>query len=198
MLVNDKDAVARLASPMNLMNRLSSAKNSRNSAMSLFGIGCYAEPGRKNTATLATQKPAEEVKITFNPFQALPTKQSPVEQSKALQPLTASVFPQISTVSTEPLLSDILENHDSQIKLGLAHDKALELLNRSVDLLATKLDDVKADKLPSVISAASKTVESIRRERSEAFKNGKDKEVHYHFYTPIQKTIQQFEVIDVT
>lgn len=187
MLVNDKDAVARLNSPMNLMNRLSSAKNSRNSAMSLFGIGRQPD------------KQIEEVKITFNPFQAPPAKQSLIEQSSSsLLPLTAIVFPQASTIPTEPLLSDILENHDSQIKLGLAHDKALDLLHRSVEALSLKLDDVKADKLPSVISAASKTVESIRRERSEAFKNGKDKEVHYHFYTPIQKTIQQFEVIDVT
>ena len=97
----------------------------------------------------------------------------------------------------EPSLDTILENSESQIKLGLSHDRSLDLLVRSVDLLATKLDDVKADRLPSVITAASKVVESIRRERSEASKNNKDREVHYHFYTPEQKKVSDFEVIEV-
>ena len=49
-----------------------------------------------------------------------------------------------------------------------------------------------------MISAASKTVESIRRERNENAKQGKDREVHYHFYTPEQKKVSDYEVIDVT
>ena len=123
---------------------------------------------------------AEEVlPATFNPFQRLPPPDEP--------PLP----------SATPLLDEILTDSDSQIKLGLAHDKALDLLTRSVDALASKLDDVKADKLPSTILAASKVVDAIRRERSESVKNNRDRDVHYHFYTPQQKKIADFEVIDV-
>lgn len=171
MLINDKDATSRLESPLNLINRLKNI-SSRKSAMSLFGVGRSAEKVEK----------IEEVKITFNPF-----------ENKKLE-IIPQVLPQVQT-STK--LDDILENNDSQIKLGLAHDKALDLLNRSVEALSAKLDDVRADKLSAVISAASKTVESIRKERSEASKNNKDREVHYHFYTPEQKKISDYEVIDV-
>jgi hypothetical protein len=165
MIINDKDALKRLNSPMNLINRLAetSKSNSRKSAMSLF------------------IKPKEEIRKieTFNPFEphAIPT--------------TPTI------VSDAPILEQIVENHESQIKLGLAHDKALDLLNRSVEILSAKLDDVKADKLPATIMAASKVVESIRKERNEATRNNKDREVHYHFYTPQQKLITDFEVIEV-
>jgi len=161
MIVNDKDAAARLNSPLNLINKLRDSK--KNNAMSLF---------------IPTKKKETLPEIpSFNPF-------------------SPQASPETST--EEPTkLNDILENHESQIKLGLAHDKALDLLNRSVEMLSAKLDDVSAAKLPSVISAASKTVESIRKERSEASKNNKDREVHYHFYTPSQKSVSEYEVIDV-
>jgi hypothetical protein len=96
-----------------------------------------------------------------------------------------------------PILDSILENSEAQINLGLAHDSALKLLTNSISSLATKLDDVKPDKLPAAIMAASKVVESIRRERNEALKNNKDREVHYHFYTPEQKVLTDYEVIEV-
>ena len=183
MIVNNNDAVARLASPMNLINRLRRAngnKSERSSAMSLFcGNG--------------DKKPAEIQTIGLvNPFLSVRVKESVKIEALQTSPKTSPEILQSET------LDNILENHESQIKLGLAHDEALKLLNNSIALLSTKLDDVKADRLPSVISAASKTVESIRRERNEVSKNGKDKEVHYHFYTPQQKTLSDYEIIDVT
>lgn len=157
MIVNESSAVARLNSPMNLMNKLKSiSKTSRSEAMSLF-----------------IPSAASRVKETMI---------SRVEEETEPKPIK---------------LDNILDNSESQIKLGLAHDRALELLNNSVSMLAAKLEDVKADKLPAVISAASKTVESIRKERAESSKNNKDREVHYHFYTPEQRKITDFEIIDV-
>ncbi len=127
-------------------------------------------------------------KISFNPFKDKEqTPLSPIQIQSSAQ-----------TLPQPERLDSILENHDSQIKLGLAHDRALDLLNRSVEMLSTKLDDIKADKLPQVVSAASKTVESIRRERSEASKNKGDHDVHYHFYTPEQRRVDSYEVIDVS
>lgn len=179
MIVKDEDAVKRLNSPMNLINRLraSSSKDKKNNAMSLFGIGRSADKKQQESDSSKPQPPS------FNPFSSesssTPTGLIPSERL------------------AEPNLDSLLEDHESKIKLGLAHDRAIDLLNRSVQLLTDKLDDVRADKLPSVISAASKTVEGIRRERNEAAKNGKDREVHYHFYTPAQKKISDYEVIDV-
>ena len=188
MIINDSDAVARLNSPMNLMNKLKQLSNNngnkKNSAMSLFGIG---RPTADSIKQITEEKLIEEVTVKFNPFS---TKE---ESQTSLLPLSTSPL-----LSETPLLETILGNSDSQIKLGLAHDRALELLNRSTNMLLEKLDDVSAAKLPSVISVASKTVESIRKERSEASKNNKDQSVHFHFYTPEQKKISDYEIIDVT
>lgn len=188
MIINDEDALKRLSSPMNLINRLrrenGNGNSSRKSAMSLFGLD-------KNKIEIKKES-------SFNPFQAAPaSSESLAVQSKETQPQPTSNLTAPPAGVQQPTLSNILENHESQIKLGLAHDNALALLNRSVDMLAAKLDDIRADKLPTVVSAASKVVEGIRKERSEAAKNQKDREVHYHFYTPQQKTISDYEVIDV-
>lgn len=176
MIVNDKEALNRLDSPMNLLNQLKrvTKKNERSSAMSLF------VPSKKQE-----EKFIEEVTVTFNPFSTKAESQT-------------SLLPQSTSSSSQSeRLEDVLDNPDSQIKLGLAHDKALDLLHRSVEMLSLKLDDVSASKLPAVISAASKTVESIRRERLEQANTGKDREVHYHFYTPEQKKVTDYEVVDV-
>ncbi len=179
MIINDSEALKRLNSPMNLINQLRNNGNGnskRKNAMSLFI--------RPNIEKIEP-KP-EDLTVTFNPFE-----NSSSHPTNSTEPQPA-IFEQSQTS-----LDSILKNGEAEIKLGLAHDRALELLNRSVDLLTAKLDDVKADKLPSVISAASKTVENIRRERSERDKNNKDREVHYHFYTPEQKKLTDYTVIDV-
>lgn len=171
MIINDKEALNRLHSPMNLLNQLNSLKsNNRKNAMSLF-VGA-ATPIK------------QEVKLTFNPF-----SESKVEEYKEPVPSTHHEI--------TPTLDNLIENSTEQVRLSLAHDAALGVLNSAVALLQTKLDDVKADKLPSVITATSKVVESIRRERLESSKT-KDREVHYHFYTPEQKKISDYEVIDIT
>ena len=176
MIIKDSDASKRLNSADNLINKLKSGSlnSARGSAMRLFGIG-----KRKDI-----QDPVQETVISFNPFE-IPTAATP-------KSLLATVEP-----SDKTNVDSILENADSQVKLGLAHDNALTLLNRSVDMLTTKLDDIKSDKLPQVISAASKVVESIRRVRSEAPKNNKYRDVHLHFYTPNKRKLTDYEVIDV-
>ena len=153
MIVSDSDAILRLTSSLNLINKLKASN--KKDAMELF------------------TGPASR------PHSAIPT--IPVELPN----------------KDEPNLDTILANNESQIKLGLAHDKSLGLLARAVDMLDNKLDEVNASKLPAVVIAASKVVESIRRERMESSKNSKDREVHYHFYTPDQRKISDYEVIEV-
>jgi hypothetical protein len=137
----------------------------------------------KNDAMELFTGPIQKNKIT-NPF-----------ERKVQEPLAAPAaeFPE----REETTLDTILKDSDSQIKLGLAHDKSLTLLSKAVDLLSAKLDDVSASKLPAAITAASKVVESIRKERFEASRINKDREVHYHFYTPERKKLADFEVIEV-
>jgi len=174
MLLTNKEAESRLNSPLNLMNKLRSRSESRNNAMSLF------IPPKINN-----QEDRISKEKLFNSFDKINiTEVNTAAPASEQDQNTAS-------------LSNLIENHESQVQLGLAHDTALKLLNNSVTMLADKLDDIRADKLPGVVTAAAKVVEGIRRERSEASKSSKDKEVHYHFYTPQQRQISEYEVIDV-
>lgn len=201
MIIKDDEAVARLNSPMNLINQLRTSSGVRNSAMQLFGVG------KKNSPILSVQlkqdgtKHSEEIKIeetkekSFNPFEKKDSLFIPTARQTSL--LLPQKSPQESP-SQAPSVEHLLDNSETQIKLGLAHDNALNLLSNSINLLSAKLDDVKADKLPAAISAASKVVESIRRERNEATKNNKEREVHFHFYTPTQKKVDDYEIIEVS
>jgi len=183
MIINDKEAATRLGSPMNLINKLRLMSDRKNNAMSLFGMrSASIKDNTQQSKTLELQPTETAIKSSFNPFKPKP------KQELVL----------VDKTSETPKLDDISNDHDNKIKLSLAHDKALQLLTDSVSMLSAKLDDVSASKLPSVISAASKTVESIRRERLEAAKNNKDREVHYHFYTPQQKRIEEYEIIEVS
>lgn len=164
MLLNDKEAVARLNSPKNLMNRFDKIRSApRKQAMSLF----IKPAATQTTAPLRGMQPLDSV-----------------EES--------------GDKPSEPNLDNLLDDSDSKIKLGLAHDSALRLLNKSVTMLESNLDNVKPDRLPSVIAAAGKVVESIRKERSEQAKNTNGKDVHYHFYTPELRKVSEYNIIDVT
>jgi hypothetical protein len=194
MLVNDKLAAARLTSPLNLINQLHAAtsnNSNRKKAMSLFIPSVQVQPANVQINIPDT---TQAIQTINNPFE---TKTETFEQPRKLE----YVREKDDTINevVEPSLSDIIINPESQIKLGLAHDNAIDLLTRAVDTLALKLDDVRADKLPSVISAASRTVESIRKEQLEARRNKKEKdsEVHFHFYTPQQKKVSEYEVIEI-
>lgn len=185
MLISNDDALKRLNSPLNLINRFADKKISRNTAMSLF---------------VPPSKPREE------PNESIPEKLEHVIHpfvnpfAKVIEAVESKKEEILEPIKEEPkeALAELVTEADAQIRLGLAHNTALDLLTRSVQMLNTKLDDVKADKLPAVIAATSKVVESIRKERLERDKTGKDKEVHFHFYTPQQKRVSDYEVIDIT
>lgn len=182
MIIKDAEAAARLNSPINLINRLRAAKENtnpkKNNAMNLFGIG-----QKKTDSTQEKKQEQKQEQKQFEP-KAAPSTFNPFE-------------PPVETPKPEETIDTILKNSDQQINLGLAHDKALKLLNNSLDMLTVKLDDMSVSKLPSVIAAVSRTVEGIRKERLEASKNNKDREVHYHFYTPEQKKLTDYQIIDV-
>jgi hypothetical protein len=177
MLISNEKANEKLNNPNNLMNKLREGNNNsngnKNNSMSLFGIGIRP--------SIQSSVPSTSPIIPPIPRPPINTIQPKREENESQIPSTEELLPESS----------------AQIKLGLAHDAALGLLSDSVATLKTKLDSVKADKLPSVITAASKVVESIRRERIELNKKNNGNEVHFHFYTPEQKKLDDFEVIDV-
>lgn len=192
MLINDEDALRRLNSPMNLINKMKSLSSNnvkRKDAMGLFGIG----RGVDVKVERVEKSEEREVITSFNPFKTstVPKAPTPFEALELIPSPPAQLVPQ-------PTLETLLDKSDSQIKLGLAHDTALDLLTNSVNALALKLDEVRADRLPSVISAASKVVESIRKERAESARSGKDQETHYHFYVPEQRKVSDYEIIEVS
>lgn len=144
---------------------------------------------RLKSLSAATPK-KDGMKIFF------PSPASPIRENKTFAPKPqAPVNRDIERPVLE--IENLIPNSDKQVELALAHDRALGLLNTAITTLATKLDDVKPERLPSVIAATSKVVESIRRERSEAAKQGANKEVHYHFYTPQQNKVTDYQIIDV-
>lgn len=102
-----------------------------------------------------------------------------------------------SGLETDVTSDELIPDSEAKMKLALAHDKALEVMTRAIDVAGLKLDDIKAAQLPGVIVAMSKVVGNIRAERIERDKVNKGNDVHLHFYCPEQKKIDSYEVIDV-
>lgn len=212
MLIKDSEAVQRLGSPLNLINKLKDRKNSNQSssknskAMSLFVPG-------KNSVQIAEQNSNPLRKVSpavpsFNPFadrvniipQSLPadvrsqSQDVRINEHNNLPPTAES---NTNSADESVKIEDLLDGADNKIHLATAHNEALSVLNSALTELKLKITEVNPGRLPSVIQAASKVVEGIRRERNESAKNGGNKSVHYHFYTPHQKTVSDYEVIEV-
>lgn len=193
MLVSNSEVEKRLNSPLNLVNKKSTFKSP--GAMGVFGLN-------KNRATIEQKEVIKENKEennsleSFNPF---PKAVQPVSDASTTALVSHNQAPPIQEATDKnPNLESLITTSESQIKLGLAHDNALELMNQTLLRLTNEVDNIRPDKLPSVLSAAQKTVEGIRRERTEAAKNNGDRSVHYHFYTPQQKSLSDYgSVIEV-
>lgn len=187
MLVNDKDALARVNSPLNLLNKLRERSNNASKAMSLF-VPSAVKTGNNNEPAVPTIN---------NPFH----KDSPSESSNNPfhKPSDSSNSNDSAAVKTAENVNveTLLDGAESKIKLAHAHNNALELMNSAIDQLKIQVGDVKPEKLPSVIAAASKVVEGIRKERNEAAKSAGNRSVHLHFYTPQQRKLEEYNVIDV-
>ena len=188
MLVSDKEALERLNSSGNLMNRLrSNHSGNRSKAMNLFGMN-KTEAHINNTPIL---EQVREIKpaVFQSPF-------SPNgETSLVPSPIPSFIPP--TEAADSPSTDDLIGNADVQIQLAHAHDKSLATLCSAVDMLKLKLDDIKPDKLPAVITATSKVVDQIQKQRIDASKSRENRQVHFHFYTPTQKKMEDYQVIEV-
>lgn len=176
MLIKEEELNKRLNNPLNLINRMRNGMNpQRNSAMSLF-----IKPTEEKSSVDIVRVPP-----VFNPFSNPATA-----DSSALVPSDSE---SIDTPSSESIVKDM----DDKVKLALAHDNALELLNSTLSQMKTKLPEMKASALSSVANSAAKVVESIRKERLAHAAANKDQDVHYHFYCPTQRKIEEYTVIEV-
>jgi len=179
MFLNKDEVKKRLNNPMNLINQMNNrvSSNSKTNAMSLFirPVEKNITGSNGNKTVIKEAAPSQEVAVTFN------------------NPFSKSII-----IQEEPTTDELIKDSDAKVKLALAHDNAIELLNRGINMMTTKLDNVKPEKLPSVINAASKVVDNIRRERIERSKTEKDQEVHFHFYEPARKQLSEYEVIEVS
>jgi hypothetical protein len=176
MIIKETDALERLNSPLNLINRLRATQDKpRKSAMNLFGIG-GASRVDENTALVSPFKPP-----TF----------------ATAKSVVAEVVSEKSEEIKTPSVDNLLENADSKIKLAQVHDLALNTLHTAITTLDTKLDDIKPEKLSQVVTAMGKTVNDIRKEQNEAARGKKDRDVTIVFYTPEQRKLSDYAVIDV-
>lgn len=196
MLVTDKDAVARLNSSDNLINKIRTLSTKKPSSMGLFGLN----QGSPVVHQVRTHNPEPEsttaivpTRVSFDPFK----KNTVTVLPPAAQPSTTITVSTGSLNQEQPKVDDLIDSVDVKIKLTQTHNKALEVLGKAVEMIGLKLDDIKPDKLPSVIAAASKTVESIRKEQIELGKTRKEKNVHFHFYEPERRQLSDYQVLDV-
>lgn len=180
MLIKDDEMLERLSSPLNLMNRMrSNGAATRNKAMGLFGLNQQKNPSSPNSPS------------SFKPIFT-----SPVDKTGEI-PETPTIEADEILPPAEIKADDLIDNADSKIELAHAHNDALGVLNKAIKRMGQTVEDIDPEKLPSVINSVSKVVEGIRKERAEAAKAKSGKEVHLHFYTPTQKALTDYEVVEV-
>lgn len=206
MLLSEEEVQKRLTSPLNLMNRMAPAApqnntTSRNTAMSLFGLGGsrinvpYVKPEVKEET-----KEVNEPTIPQHSTNLIPFNNPFIETNSFIRNEIALGATREEPKSEEPQaprLEDLIDDSDTKVKMATLHSVALDTLNAAMNRLHCHIDAIHPEKLPAIITATGKVVESIRKERIELDKGGKEKNIHYHFYTPEQKSISDYEIIDV-
>lgn len=168
MLIDEAELEKRLNNPLNLLNRMR--------------VGLVA-PEKKSGMDLFIKK------------ESIPNDTTIVKIDKAPR----AIIPLPPSANEVPSSDDLIKDADAQIKLSIAHDNALDLLTSSINMLKSKVEnnDIKTSSIPSVMASASKVVSEIRKERLEREKNNKNENVHYHFYCPTQRKIDEYEIIEV-
>ena len=175
MIISSEEAVKRLDSPLNLINRMRdnghASSSTRSKAMELFGIGKRKESPDKIEA------------VSY-----LPSPQPSDNDNSSSEVKVPEL------VDDSRNIDDVVNDANAKIKLSLAHDAALDTLVKSLQIINNKLDEIPAKQVVSVASATSKIVNEIRTERN---KTVGTKSVHLHFYSPEQKKISDYEEVTV-
>lgn len=179
MLINDKEADKRLGSSQNLINKIKSVSPGKSKAMQLFGIG-------RQTITSPFSSPSSSyIEKKADLIQPVP----PAATSTFTKQVTAEE-------SEQSPLDDFVKNADDKIKMELIRSAATDALLTSVKQLAIQLPAMESpDKLANVASKMSRIINELE---SKDNRNKDGETVHYHFYMPEQRKIEQYEVIEVS
>lgn len=192
MIISDKTALERLTSPNNLLNRLSKSE-SRGKAMSLFGIGRSDRKQEIAEVTVPVSPPRSFLNPFSNKPEAKPDEVITKPSTELATRLTEAIAP-----ATGVSIDQIVDNADSKIKLELVHDNALDVMKLTIDQIKNNLPNLdNPAKLADVAAKMGKIVDSIRTNKINEAKVNENRQVHYHFYTPEQTKIEEFQVIDV-
>lgn len=208
MIVSTADAQKRAESSGNLINRLRSASQATHKSDSRHTKSMDLFTGKNGNTPIAAppvpiSNPTSDPRSIPNPVAIhnqllVPDLYNPFKRNEEVEPEdtpSTALVPEVVS-RNDVHVDDILSNVDSKIKLQQAHDKSLGLLVSAIDILKEKLDDVTPSKLPGVIAAVSKTVESIRREKIELNRDRGGREVHFHFYEPARKKLSEYEQVE--
>jgi hypothetical protein len=182
MIINESDFEKRIKNPLNLLNKERNIDPDKKNAMSLF------------------IKPAVVKKIETPKF--VPSFPRPVENKATEESIDdekqSSALSHVPSVAVNEIRADdILRDVDANIKLAQVHGKALDLMQGAMGILETKMPGMKADRIPGLVASLGKVITDIRKEQSERNKSSINENVHYHFYCPEPKKLEQYEVIEV-
>lgn len=96
-----------------------------------------------------------------------------------------------------PSIDNLIANATEQIETASIEKKAVKILESALDELTIRLPDIRADKLPAIITSTSKMISDMRRDAVESVNKKRDANVHLHFYAPEQKKLADYDFIDV-
>src|SRR3990167_5530449 len=189
MIVSEKDAIARLESSFNLINRLKATGTVRRDSMGLFGVASRQDNNKLEIKSRNKIAVLPVVVSDFNPFKKSEQSETAKEISLQSKEIKSNEVRQAEVLPPETNLDELLENSDGRIRLSLAHDIALDTLVKSLQMINGRLEEIPAKQLITVASATSKVVNDIRTEQN---KSSGTKSVHLHFYSPEQKKISDY------
>lgn len=210
MILTDEQASLRLNNPFNLINKIG-VSSRQSTAMSLFGMNKSNEVKEvKDKITDALkgsqfhvvfQKESEPAKITEDKVETT-SEASDKSLVKRFNDLLKKDEKEIEELkdnqNNNPTLDDLITNSSAQVRLVTAHNNALDVVNTALLRLQQEVPNMKGDKIPAVIAAASKVVETIRKEKIDLHRNNKNPEnIHFHYYSPKQKSMSDYQVIEV-
>lgn len=179
MLINEDDFQRRINNPMNLLNKKGDRKHG---ALSIFIKPSEVVEEKKFTPAFPLLK---EDKVE--------TEAVNKESLENIQEAMAVVERKEREIRTD----DILKDADANIRLAAVHSKALDIMHTAMHQLEEKMPEMKADKIPMIVSTLGKVITDIRKEQAERNKNQANENVHFHFYCPEPKKLDQYEVIEV-
>jgi uncharacterized iron-regulated protein len=152
MLLTDEEVEARVSSSGNLLNRLG------------LNIDKLAIRTVNRDAIRILAVPNELNNRNVIDIPSLPAKSDSNQDS----PQTAETQSIQTSTSKELSIDDLIEDYQTKVQVGHAYSKAVNVLNRSLDQLGTRLDEAESpNDLATIIDKVNRVVVGINKKHSE-------------------------------